>query len=202
MPARAFHAVPNAIYCSFHLTGPEASTTGTFWILGFKSAAPLPTLADVQAVVAVAAAWLSGVSSPKSLIAQNFAFDYIRAWSQAEEAGPEFTQAVSVAGSAVANDNGTEACLLKMETGIHARGKFGRLFFGPIDGSQPAGNGYIDIAYADAVAGSVAALQSAEDAAGYPGVVISQKYALCYTILDVVGGRVVAIQTRRGTGRD
>jgi hypothetical protein len=203
MPARPFHAVPYAIYCSFHWTGLTLSTTGVYWIVGVKSAAALPSAADCDAVATIAETWLTaGVPSPKAYVASGATCDYIRAWSQAEEGGPEVTRYEATNGSATANDNATESALCELETGIHARGVNGRLFFGPIDGNEPASDGLLSSGYAGQVQNTIKSLLDSFTLGGYAPSVISQKYGICRPILSVRVGRAVAIQSRRMAGRD
>jgi hypothetical protein len=200
---RPFRAIPYGIAFSLHQVGPLQSVTGMYNIGGCRGSNALPTALDVDAVAVAVKTWVQDVvNGPLPLVSNNSTFESVRAWSLAEQGGPELTLAIGLPGAAGFNPVAALAVELMLEAQVHARARNGRWFAGIPDNANIGLDGLWKANYAMAWATSLTFLGNSLNTAGYIWSVASMKFGLMRPILACVGNRVVSFQTRRNFGRD
>jgi hypothetical protein len=196
--------IPSCIGWEIHSISPFGSTTGVFLTGTALAGVPDPTEIDCQNVCNSIHTWLFAAASLLGVTAPDSTFDYIRAWSLAVLGGPEFTVPAVLAGIGAANSESFALAAQIIEnTNQHRRNAFGRIYYGPL------AKGVIDPTTGLITPGALAVfLASFENLGiqlggdGYPWVVGSGVHGTHYPITGITVPQVVAIQSRRGRGRD
>ena len=196
--------VPACIGWEIHSVSPIGSNTGVF-ITGAASAPGTPDDAAVSAVAGALRDWVNSATlGPASILPPSTLVDYVRAWSMEVVGGPEATIATAVLGTASGEpESYALAAQIIENTDEHRRNAFGRIYWGPLfKGAIDITTGLLDPTSQATIIGKIQNMLTALGTAGFPWCVASATHHRKLTIVALTIKFVVAIQDRRGRGRD